>query len=568
MRLFPEHKGDEDELLNEFDYDVAASETAWLKFVGETKRTPTKKFGGKRRAFGKFVRSNSVPVPSSDVATTFDSLSEEMLLRRRSPSPLPPPSFEPKIESTFRVIAQPPRPSKNMRSMSMFELSPGLDQDDEYVASPIRCLSQNDEGIYEYFNAMHESAPVNRYPHQRSASMFGSSTNNSNSLRRCASLQVNHTHANSPSRNNNSNNDENDWRINTRNLMADQTPDKVERDRKKIRARRHSIQGHIEPLSERITSAVSALRPPPSNLASDLAWLVVQPKEQSSLELDLLDASEVAPDISTPDRSLSSSSRKRGVCGTPIEADMSMSLLSTAGSSIRRRSLVLIPEDSQNFPTLPNIRLQDSARNWDVESDDEEGDDDDDDSTDHSRNTSFHSAVCQGESEKMVDEDDLVDQCGEPDYILDNMTTFEDLTYLLKMLQNQSKIQISFGSNSWTVTPRSSWPKSRSSEFIKWARAQFGFASHSIDGSSSYLQIQKTHGRQLLQQIEAAVRLYETRESLQKIAEEEDDDDDHMKESPLFSRSSVERKSGSLFLRYAGHTNVFYAVYPLFFSLR
>lgn len=533
-RLFEEHK-DDDFLLNdnELDFEVPTSETAWLKFVGETKRTPTKKFGGKRRAFGKFVRSHSVPVVSNDVETMESS--EEN--RRHSPSP--PPSFEP--DPTFRAIEQPPRPSKNMRSMSMVELSPGFDKND-YVASPIRCYSQNDEGIYEYLNQHESSAP--RYQYQHSASMYGSSTGTSNnSLRRCASLQVNHTLADSFTKN-----DENDWRINIRNQMTEQTPDKIERDRKKVRARRHSIQGNIAPLSNRIASAVSALKPQPSNLASDLAWLVVQPsKQEQSLELDLLDTSE-APDMSTPDRSVSSS-RKRGVCGTPIEADMSMSLLSTATSSIRRRSLVLIPEDSHNFPTIPNIRLQDSARNLEVESDD------DDESIDNSRNTSFHSAVSQGETEKMADDedDDLADRCCEPEHILDNMTTFEDLKYLLKMLQNQSKIQISFGSNSWTVTPRSSWPKSRSSEFIKWARAQFNFASHSIDGTTSYLQIQKTHGRQLLQQIEAAVRVYETRECLQKILSV----DDQMKESPLFSRSSAERKSRSLFLRYVHHSICF-----------
>ena len=543
-RLFEEHK--DDELLlndNELDFEVPTSETAWLKFVGETKRTPTKKFGGKRRAFGKFVRSNSVPVVSSNDVATLES-SEGILNRRRSPSP-PPPSFE--TDPTFRVIEQPPRPSKTMRSMSMVELSPGFDNDD-YVASPIRCYSQNDEGIYEYLNQHESSAP--RYPYQRSASMFGSSTSTSNnSLRRCASLQVNnHTLADSFT-----NNDENDWSINILNRMTEQTPDKIERDRKKFRARRHSIQGNIAPLSNRITSAVSALKPQPSSLASDLSWLVQPPTHEQSLELDLLDASE-APDMSTPDRSVSSS-RKRGVCGTPIEADMSMSLLSAANSSSRRRLLVLIPEDSQNFPTIPNIRLQDSTRNLEVESED-----DDDESVDNSRNTSFHSAISQGEAEKMSDDqDDLADRCCEPDHILDNMTTFEDVKYLLKILQNQSKIQISFGSNSWTVTPRSSWPKSRSSDFIKWARAQFGFASHSIDGSTSYLQIQKTHGRQLLQQIEAAVCLYETRECLQKIS-----DDNQMKESPLFSRSSAERKRGSLFLRYAYHAISFLMRHPSF----
>lgn len=528
--LFEEHKNDE--LLNDFDFEVSTSETAWLKFVGETKRTPTKKFGGnpRRRAFGKCVRSDSVPVTSNvaDATTPESVVSDEM--NRRSPSPSPP-SFEPKAVPTFRAIEQPPRPSKNVRSMSMFELSPGLA--DDFVTSPVRCLSQNDESIYEYFS-MQGSVPANRYPYQRSASMLGTS---SNSLRRCTSLQVNHTLADSPT-----NNDENNWRFNIRNSVKDESPDKVERDSKKFRARRHSIQGYIEPLSERIRSAVSAPKPKPSNLASDLSWLVEQPNHEQPVEFDLFEASET-PEISTPDRSLSSS-RKRGVCGTPIEADMSLPLLSTtAGSSIRGRSLVLIPENSQNFPAIPNIRFHESARNLEVESEEE-----DDDSIDNSRNTSFNSAVSQGETEKMVDEEDVVGSCCEPDHILDNMTTFEDLKYLLKMLQNQAKVQISFGSKSWTVTPRSSWPKSRSIEFIKWARAQFGFVSHSIDGSSSYLQIQKMHGSQLLQQIEAAVHLYETREcySLQKLS-----DDDQMKESPLFSRSSVERKSGSSFLRYA-----------------
>jgi hypothetical protein len=507
--LLEEHKNDDELLLNDFDFEVSTSETAWAKFVGES--TPPKKMGiPKRKAFGKFVRSHSVPLTSNDDVTS-EELSTEQIKNHQ------PPLFEAKPSPTYRLVEQPPRPSKNVRSMSMFELSPGLDHDDDDdVTSPVRCLSQNDEGIYEYFQG-HGSAPASRYP--RSASLFGSTNK---FLRRCSSLQVNHTFDDSPNNNNNNNNnnDENKWR--TRNVM-NETPDKVERDRKKIRARRHSIQGHIEPLSERITSKVRALQPKPVDL--ELAWLT-QPVVD---EFPFLDASETA-EISTPDRSLSSS-RKRGVCGTPIEADMSLSLTS---SMIRRRSLVLIPEDSQNLPTLPIIQ-HDSIRNQDVESEEEDNDDDD------SRNTSFHSSP--DEIEKMLEEDNVADRCGEPDFILDNMTTFDDLKYLLKMLQNQSKMQISFGTNSWTVTPRSSWPQSRSSDFIKWARVQFGFASHSIDGSTSYLQIQKTHGRQLIQQLEAAVQLYETRESLQKISE-----DDPMKDSPLFSRA--ERKSRSLFVRY------------------
>ncbi|GAX26937.1 hypothetical protein FisN_9Lh237 [Fistulifera solaris] len=484
--LFEEHKNDDDELLiNDFDFEVSTSETAWAKFVGESSSTTPTKNNPKRKAFGKFVRSHSVPL--HDVMT-----SEEIIIP-------PPPSFETK--PTYRMLEQPPRPSKNVRSMSMFELSPGFD--DDCTVSPVRCLSQNDEDVYKYF---HGSANPR-------------STNHS-SLRRCSSLQVNHTF-DSPNNNTNNNNDENQWQI--RNMM-NETPE--ERDRKKIRARRHSIQGHIEPLSERITSKVRALQPKPL----DLAWLT-QPQVDDG---QFLDAS--AEIISTPDRSLSSSSRKRGVCGTPIEADMSLSLTS---SIIRRRSLVLIPEDSHNLPTLPIIP-KDRIRNQHVESEEEEEEDDVND--DDSRNTSFHSTP--DEMEKMrKQEENGADRCNEPDSILDHMTTIDDLKYLLKTLQNQSRMPISFGTNSWTVTPRSSWPQSRSSDFIQWARVQFGFACHSIDGSTSYLQIQKTHGRQLIQQLEAAFQLYETRrESLQKISE-----DDRMKDSPLFSRT--ERKTQSLFVR-------------------
>lgn len=476
-RLFEEHKKDD---LSTDSLD-STSETAWTKFT-------------RRRVFGIKVLSNSVPATSN--------------MNRRSPSSSPP-HLDSYAASTFRVIEQPPPPSKNNRSMSMFELSGDYETD-----SPIQSYSPK----YEYAEP-DEFASASRLPRQRSASLFGSTTN---PLRRCTSLQVNHTLGRS-------NNDENNWRLNIPNATdkADESTDKLERDRKKIRARRHSIQGSIEPLSQRLPSIVRAPKIQPSNLDSGLSWLATNPKQEQSVEFEFLDASE----ISTPDRSLSS--RKRGPCGTQIEADMSLSLRSSA------RSLVLIPEDSQNFPTLPNINLHQSARNMEVESED-----DDDDSVNDSRDTSFNSAVLHSEIEKVEEVEEIIESSCEPDQILNNMTTFEDLKYLLKTLQNQSKVQI-FGSNSWTVTPRSAWPKSRSVEFIKWARAQFGFVSHSIDGSSFYLQIQKTHGRQLMQRVEAAVRLYETREytSLQKPP----CNDDQMKESPLFSRSAEKRKP--LFLR-------------------
>jgi hypothetical protein len=236
------------------------------------------------------------------------------------------------------------------------------------------------------------------------------------------------------------------------------------------------------------------------------------------------------------------SSRKRGVCGSPIsqygeddydgdynDGDRNRVVLSASrpassgshsGRRIRSRSRIFSPGSDVPFAPLlraesvrtplntslsPLLSAQD-CRPMQVDSDS-------DSAGPHSPHTSFR------EDE---DEDDLHPSAPstfsasvEPiltnpdDQLFATMSSYDDLKYIIRCLRKETKL---FGKESWTVSPQLSWTNVRRSAFLCWTTRTLGFTLRAIGNSATYLSISKAKGQELKERLESALLAYKQKE--------------------------------------------------------
>ena len=307
--------------------------------------------------------------------------------------------------------------------------------------------------------------------------------------------------------------------------------EKEGRERKKPRARRHSATGHLAPLSD---VKQRSLTPDPT-----LSWL---PQSATSklqrLELDCRELSDL-PIHPSPDEVSVSSSRKRLVCGSPRDSDLfqrrdsddwsstclnlSQSMNSGRSSSGRSRSRIFSPEPSEQefMPMIPSLKtdMQRGNNHMDVDSDD--GDDEEsgmgassspDNSFTSAGSTSHHKVDDYGEGNNREDV-----KKDSPEYILEKMSSYDDLKFLIKALRKENNTKLgksSFGGcHSWNVPPPRDWSSARRSAFLMWTKTHLGFTVRAVDLASTYLQIPRSLGEVVLTNLEAALVVYKQREN-------------------------------------------------------
>jgi hypothetical protein len=191
-------------------------------------------------------------------------------------------------------------------------------------------------------------------------------------------------------------------------------------------------------------------------------------------------ASEALPDtaehplapgtLSSPAPSVCSSSRKRGVCSSPISDTLEEQCCWSTGG--------LSASGSQHS------------------------------SSSASRNESFASATGESENE------DGKQQRSTHDIIFDQMSSLDDLKFLIHALRKEKNASSSkhFG-NSWTVVPDTKWSTQRRSGFFQWLVHRLEFSIRSLGNSVNVLQISKAEGAKLLQSLEAA---FESKKMMQQ----------------------------------------------------
>ena len=303
------------------------------------------------------------------------------------------------------------------------------------------------------------------------------------------------------------------------------------RGRKKHRARRASIQGTVPSLSDlfqkhapkdSIEGTAPPLPPPGGRSTSS-------PTKMSRNNLDLI---EYPMSTNSPaSSSKTNSSRKRGVCGSPISdimddhstGGMSASLNSNSSMSIRRsQRKVFSPEiipvpDSLNPPLLlnsltsnPKVVSHNQFRGMD-ESEDSEDDHEDEH---HSVDSILDDSEDDGHSLPVLSAPTAQEQKGE---IFDRMSSYEDLKFLIKALRKEASGQHLSGSlGSWTVAPPTAWHSSRRAAFLQWTLSEFQFAVRPLGNSVNVLQISKTSGQKVLEQLEEALIAYKEQTCVQQ----------------------------------------------------
>ena len=285
------------------------------------------------------------------------------------------------------------------------------------------------------------------------------------------------------------------------------------RGRKKIRARRHSLSD-TSPSHCFSTIAKSAEKTWKSNISDHFS--------PSKKTLDILGDS-IEPGLSSPAQS-TASSRKRGVCGSPISesdewstsAGLSASIHSSSSLSTRRtrsRSRVFSSVSGTILPSAPLAfeRNEEDMGRMDIDSDDA------DTESSHgasSPDSSFHSTE-QGHVSNLpslklhVDDSKIAAKSSTSEgNIIDNMPSDKDLKFLISALRKEKGGQkVMFSVNtSWSVSPPNSWTPSRRSGFLKWATNCLGFTIRRAGPQVVFLQISKTKGAEMLGKLESAMR--------------------------------------------------------------
>lgn len=327
-----------------------------------------------------------------------------------------------------------------------------------------------------------------------------------------------------------------------------------ERQFKKIRARRHSITGSVPPLSDMKKPSSSTF----SHLAQDAGPWGETPATIQKLAFDCRDLSEV-PTQSSPERSVASS-RKRGVCGSPVrDLEDRSACLSALSTSSSRMTRIFAPEVDIDIPFAPSLKVESSQREMDIDSDDG------DDESNASPNESFRSTTSH--TEKMV-HTSTVDEAkrGTPEFILETMSSYQDLKFLIKALRDKSKKKGPvLHSSSWTVAPPAAWSPTRRSRFLTWAKDCLRFSLRFAGAGAAYLQIPCEMGANVSKNLERAL-IYHKQNEVRVV--ETDGDDFGLGSCTKPERSSFEPRyeTNASSLRYAPLSFLFLFTHKLFLA--
>jgi hypothetical protein len=279
-------------------------------------------------------------------------------------------------------------------------------------------------------------------------------------------------------------------------ILEDDDVEKLcdERERKKRCERRHSFTGFM---------AMSETKKPPAT--DPLAWLPQMQQQQQPPRLEPLeDFSYPSPEPSV------SSSRKRGVCGSPLGQD---DLIQRSSSSSSRR--IFCETSSSDMSFVPSLHSSSEhlqrATTMDVDSDD--GDDEESTSAATSVNQSFSScsSLPHNNNNKSIRHVSQLNEekTNSPEYILETMSSFDDLKFLVKALRKEKNGTLgmsSFGGcHSWNVAPPIVWSSARRSAFFSWTKCHLGFTVRAVGAALTYLQVPKAKGALILELCAAAV---------------------------------------------------------------
>ena len=338
----------------------------------------------------------------------------------------------------------------------------------------------------------------------------------------------------------------------------DEEVENTGRERKKIRARRHSLLDTLPSTAMSRTSSSSTTR---SSLSQDpdLNWLA-ESAASPSKPLDLsrhleneVNSAAAFTQAHSPTAHSVASSRKRGVCGSPILSDqddwMTLSGSSVSDRRTRSRSRIFSPPPGESLPMPPSLarcnndefaqRARD-AMDMDDDSDDESCPD-----PSSSPDSSFEMMdVVPGKAE----EEAPVDDKSKMKRVFDTMSSYQDLEFLIKELRKESKQRPKiFGSSDiWKVAPPvNKWTTQRRASFTAWAKDHLGFTVRSMGMGITYVQISKTRGTAVLETLEAALIEH-------KKMELQNDQGPQESQEPLFLLPSTLKRRAS-----TGSTGIF-----------
>ena len=272
----------------------------------------------------------------------------------------------------------------------------------------------------------------------------------------------------------------------------------------------------------------------------------------------------MAGECLTPTQAYSASSRKRGVCDSPIVGNDDMSTngglsisrnsTSSFGSSRRSRSRIFSPAsthkmmeaaefkaadtaDEHIIPNESSIRMKQEESFYESDSDDDENSLksmmmnttlDDSNSNEEVNNSrveelpSFSapnmlppnrprrmSSIDDAFSEAIFEQVELASN--HHSRIFKHMSSYEDLKFLIRELRKwkSGKQLVAFGmSKTCTIVPPKAWTHERKTNFISWATIKLGFCQRSGGGIVTYIQTTQAKGLQVLKDLESALLSY------------------------------------------------------------
>lgn len=106
-------------------------------------------------------------------------------------------------------------------------------------------------------------------------------------------------------------------------------------------------------------------------------------------------------------------------------------------------------------------------------------------------------------------------------HILDSMPSYDNLKFIIKALRTEKKGSAvsSFRKNkSWIVAPLGSWSPDQRVAFLQWSTKELGFTVRSGGGNIAFLQISSTKGLSLLDNLEAALKIYRETSGKTKVS--------------------------------------------------
>ena len=271
------------------------------------------------------------------------------------------------------------------------------------------------------------------------------------------------------------------------NYLAEENFD---RDRKKPRGRRASTLGSVPSLqSPSFQEKMASLG---GGTSSPFSFVAESPMPDASLDL-----------FNSPGSK--SSSRKRPVCGSPSSGDDGSTIMTmssnTSSRRTRRMSASQLPPNLENpLYSLPNNSFQE-VRGLHQESDDDE--------SEENANSSFQNDVSftshTGDAFMHVSEEKKDDDMQQDNEIIADMSSLDDLKFLIHALEQEQTKPLFGGKSLWTVVPKQTWHITRRSGFVKWLTAGLQFVVSPVGNGLNVLKIPACKGRELLGRLKSTM---------------------------------------------------------------